>query len=181
MYAVSAKNDLIESKIRQCEAARIPLSVIDIPETSQRNIAALYEDGERAVALVYFAEQSGLVTVNFRQELYLARRFDVGLRQVAGDAAVTEPALERVAVEIQRTLDHFERQFRSLPVARLLIAPSPGESAVAQFLQTRLGVQAQDVDLREVLAFDGDGPDRETQWRLFHHFGAALRHETKAL
>jgi Tfp pilus assembly PilM family ATPase len=181
MYAVSAKNELIEATIRQCEAAKIPLSVIDIPETAQRNIAALYEEQERAVGLLYFAEESGLVTINVSQELYLARRFDIGLKEVTGDAAAVEGALERVAVEIQRTVDHFDRQFRAFPVARLLVAPTPSHTAIAQFLTTRVGLPAQDIDLREVLAFDGEGPDRETQWRLFHHFGAALRHESKAL
>jgi MSHA biogenesis protein MshI len=181
MYAVSAKNELIESTIRQCEAAKIPLSVIDIQETAQRNIAALYEDGERALGFVYFAEESGLVTINFRQELYLARRLEVGYRQLIGDPAFVEGSLERVAVEIQRTLDHFDRQFRSIPVARMLIAPTPEQTGIAQFLGGRLGIEATDIHLREVLAFDGAEPDRETQWRLFHHFGAALRHETKAL
>jgi hypothetical protein len=32
----------------------------------------------------------------------------------------------------------------------------------------------QDIDLNDVLAFD-ERPDQQTQWRLFHHFGAALR------
>jgi MSHA biogenesis protein MshI len=181
MYAVSARNELIESTIRDCEAAKIPLSVIDIRETAQRNIGSLYEDGERALGLVYFAEHEGLVTFNYREELCLARRFDVGLDQVAGDGPGMEPALERVAVEIQRTLDHFERQFRALPVARLLIAPTPQATRVAEFLRNRLGVAAMDIDLHDVLEFDGEAPDRHTQWRLFHHFGAALRRDAKSL
>src|SRR4051812_20487825 len=181
MYAVSARNELIEATIRQCDEAKIPLSVIDIPETAQRNIAALFEEGERAVGVVYFAEQWGLLTINYRGELYLARRFDIGLQQVTGDPAAVEGALERVAVEIQRPLDHFDRQFRSIPVAKLLVAPTPAETTVAAFLKERIGIEAQDIDLREALAFDDAGPERETQWRLFHHFGAALRHETKAL
>jgi MSHA biogenesis protein MshI len=177
MYAVSAKNEIIESIIRQCDTAKIPLSVIDIPETAQRNLASLYEDGASAVGLVYFAEEWGLVTLNFRHELYLARRFEIGFKQVTGHAEAVEAPL----VEIQRTLDHFDRQFRSMPIARVLIAPTPTENSVAEFLKARVGIQAQDIDLRDVLAFDGEGPDRETQWRLFHHFGAALRHETRAL
>jgi len=181
MYAVSARNDLIEATIRRCDEAKIPLSVIDIPETAQRNIAALFEEGERAVGVVYLAEQWGLLTINYRGELCLARRFDIGVQQLAGDASAVEAALERVAVEIQRTLDHFDRQFRSIPVAKLLVAPTPAETTVATFLTERLGVEAQNIDLREALAFDDGGPERETQWRLFHHFGAALRHETKAL
>jgi MSHA biogenesis protein MshI len=181
MYAVSARNELIESTIRQCESAKIPLSVIDIPEMAQRNVAALYESGERAVGLAYFADDWGLVTINHREELYLARRFEIGLRQVAEDAPAAEAALERVAVEVQRTLDHFDRQFRSIPVERVLVAPTPRVTRVAEFLRARLGVEAQDIDLRDVLAFDGEGPERDVQWRLFHHFGACLRHEAKSL
>jgi hypothetical protein len=33
----------------------------------------------------------------------------------------------------------------------------------------------QPIDLAEVLDFGGRAPDAATQWRLFHHFGAALR------
>jgi MSHA biogenesis protein MshI len=181
MYAVSAPNDLIESIIRQSENARIPLSVIDIPEMAQRNVAALYEGSQRAVGLAYFADDWGLLTINYREELYLARRFELGLGQIAADAPAEEAALERVAVEIQRTLDHFERQFRSIPVERLLIAPTPHATRVAEFLKARLGVDAQDIDLRDVLGFDGDRPEPDVQWRLFHHFGASLRRETKSL
>jgi len=181
MYAVSARNELIQSTIQQCEQADIALSVIDITETAQRNIAALYESGDRAMALLYLADDWGLVTINYRHELYLARRFDIGLKEIPLQVAGAEAALERISVEIQRTLDHFDRQFRSIPVERLLVAPTPRETSIAGALQSRIGVQARDVDLREALLFDGEGPDNATQWRLFHHFGAALRHETKAL
>jgi MSHA biogenesis protein MshI len=180
MFAVSANNELLQQKIREFEQARIALSVIDIPETAQRNIAALYETGDRALGLVYFGEDWGLLTINFRAELYLARRLEVGLQQLTGASAEREPALERLAVEVQRTLDHFDRQFRSVPVTRLLVAPSRA-SGIAESLKSRIGIDAQDIDLSAVLAFIGEAPDKETQWRLFHHFGATLRHETKAL
>ena len=180
MFAVSASNEVLQGKIRQFEEARVPLSVIDIPETAQRNVAALYETGERALGLVYFGEDWGLLTINFRAELYLARRLEVGLQQLTDEAASRETALERLAVEVQRTLDHFDRQFRSVPVTRMLVAPSRA-SGIADSLKARLGIDAQDIDLSDVLAFVGEQPDKETQWRLFHHFGATLRHEEKLL
>src|SRR5438067_3248211 len=180
MFAVCANNELIQSKIREFEEARVALRVIDIPETAQRNIATLYESENRALGLVYFGEQSGLLTINFTGELYLARRLEVGLEQLAGASPARESALERLAVEIQRTLDHFDRQFRALPMARVLIAPSRADG-IAQFLKARLGVEAQEIDLNDVLAFERERPDAQTQWQLFHHFGAALRYETKAL
>jgi MSHA biogenesis protein MshI len=180
MFAVSANNEVLQEKIRQFERARIPLSVIDIPETAQRNVAALYETGDRALGLVYFGEESGLLTINFRAELYLARRLEVGLQQLTDESAARETALERLAVEVQRTLDHFDRQFRSVPVTRMLIAPSRA-SGIAESLKAHLGVEAHDIDLSDVLAFLGEPPDKDAQWRLFHHFGATLRHETKVL
>jgi MSHA biogenesis protein MshI len=179
MFAVSASNEILQQKIRQFEEARIALSVIDIPETAQRNIAALYEKGDRALGLVYFGEDWGLLTINFRTELYLARRLDLGLQQLS-ESGGREIALEHLAVEVQRTLDHFDRQFRSVPVTRMLVAPSRA-SGIAESLKARLGIDAQDIDLSDVLAFIGEQPDKETQWRLFHHFGATLRHETKVL
>lgn len=182
MYAVAARNDLIQACVRRYDEARIPLSVIDIHETAQRNIAALYETEERGIALAYFADDWGLLTINYRGELYLARKLELGLRQLsAGSAAQDGDPLERIAVEIQRTLDHFERQFRTIPVAKVLIAPMPKDIGLGEFLRARLGIDSRQIDLREAVAFDGEGPDAETQWRFFHHFGAALRHEAKAL
>ena len=180
MFAVSAKNEVLQERIRQFEEARIPLSVIDIPETAQRNIASLYESPDRAVGLVYFSDDDGLFTINFRGELYLARRLEVGLSQLGEDSLERTGSLERLAVEVQRTLDHFDRQFRAVPVERVLVAPAAAEG-IADFLKGRLGVRAEDMDLNDVLAFDGVPPDRDTQWRLFHHFGASLREEKKAL
>ena len=177
MFAVAAKSELIKTTMRRCEESRVPLSVIDIPETAQRNIAALYETEERALGLMYFADEWGLLTVNFRGELYLARRFDAGLRQILAEAS-REAALERVTVEIQRTLDHFERQFRTIPVTKILLAPGPDVGTVAELIKTRLGMETQQIDLREVLAFPDAGPDQQAQWRLFHHFGVALRYKS---
>lgn len=174
MYAVAARNDLLQGRIRELESARIPLSVIDIPETAQRNVAALYEGGERGVALAYFGQGAGLLTINFRSELYLARRLEVGVEELAADAGGEGGALARVALEIQRTLDHFDRQFRHVAVAKLVIAPTPRPTRLAEFLRTRFDQEVVQADLRQVLAFERP-PDEPAQWKLFHHFGAALR------
>jgi MSHA biogenesis protein MshI len=182
MYAVAARNELLQGRIREFEEAGIPISVIDIRETAQRNVAALYESAERGIALAYFSDSWGLLTINYKRELYLARRLDFGLQQLAGpEAAQDGGALERMVVEIQRTLDHFERQYRGIAVSRLLLAPTPSDIGLAEFLRTRLGIESHAVELGDSVSFEARTPDRETQWRLFHHFGAALRQEAVAL
>lgn len=164
VLAVLARNEVIRSCVKQFERARIPLWVIEIPETAQRNIAALYEDTGRAALLLYFGRDWGLLTITYRGELYLSRRLDTGVEQHEG-----------IALEVQRTLDHFERQFGHLAVGKLLLAPTGRENGLAETLRARFDMPVQEIDLRDVLAFGDRSPDAQTQWRLFHHFGAALR------
>ncbi|MGH8739599.1 MAG: agglutinin biogenesis protein MshI [Burkholderiales bacterium] len=176
MYAILARNDVIQERIEQFEKAGIALEAIEIPETAQRNIAALYEQPERGVALAYFGPDSGLLTITHRGELYLTRRLDVGVEALATDPDGEDGGpLERVALEIQRTLDHFERQFRHVAVGKLLLAPTGRATRLPEVLRTRFEMPVEQIDLAEVLAFSGGAPDAATQWRLFHHFGAALR------
>jgi MSHA biogenesis protein MshI len=173
IFAIAARNDLLQGRIRELQAARVPLSVIDIRETAQRNVAALYETGDRGLAFIHFVSDAGLLTINFRGELYLARRVEVGVEELAADSG-EGGALERAALEIQRTLDHFDRQFRQIAVAKLVLGPTPQPIRLAEVLRARFDMPVQQADLSEVLDFAAP-PDAATQWRLFHHFGAALR------
>jgi MSHA biogenesis protein MshI len=176
VYAILARNEVIQARIHRFDEAGIPLAVIDIPETAQRNLASLYEEQDRAVALAHFGRNSGLLTISHRGELYLARRLDLGFEELAADAdAIDGGPHERVVLEIQRTLDHFERQFRHVAVGKLLLAPTGHAIGLREILAERFEMPVQQIDLNEVLAFGAERPDEETQGRLFHHFGAALR------
>ncbi len=179
MYAVAAKNALIEGRIKQFEAARIPLRVIDIPETAQRNIGALYEEPQRGLALLYPSEEASLLTVTYGQELFLARRIDVGLSELQSSR---EEVLNRLVLELQRTLDLFDRQFPQVPVTKLLLAPLPEEHGLEGALRQNVGIEVEQIDMGDHLTFEGsEPPDLATQWRLFHLFGASLRVESKVL
>ena len=178
LYAVLARNELIRQRVEVFDSAGIALHVIEVPETAQRNIAALYEQPDRGVALAYFADDWGLLTISHRGELYLARRLDVGMQALADDDGDEGGPLERVALEIQRTLDHFERQFRHVAVGRLLLAPTGSATELPEVLRSRLELPVLEIDLADVLSFASGAPDEPAQWRLFHHFGAALREGT---
>jgi MSHA biogenesis protein MshI len=176
LYAVLAKNEILQDRVRRFDDAGIPLAVVDIPDTAQRNIAALYQSEGRGIALVYFGRNLGLFTISHGTELYLTRRLELGVEELAEDADAAEGgAHERVVLEIQRTLDHFERQFRNLAVGKLLLAPAGRPTRLREILGERFEMPVQQIDLTEVLSFGADKPDEQTQWRLFHHIGAALR------
>src|SRR5258706_6308057 len=101
MYAVAARNEIIQERIKTFEEARIPLSVIDIPEIGQRNISALHETEGRGAALLYFNHEFGMLTVTCRSELYLSRRIEIGHAQIAGRASDTRADLfGRILLEL---------------------------------------------------------------------------------
>ncbi|OAI52021.1 hypothetical protein AYO46_06845 [Betaproteobacteria bacterium SCGC AG-212-J23] len=179
MYAVAARNEVIQAAIERFSAANVPLSVIDIAETAQRNIAALFEPANRALGLLYLWPKQALLTISFRGELYLARRIDVGADHLQASSA---EAMNRVLLEVQRSLDHLERQFPFLSMAKLLLAPEPRSTGLIGHLSANLGVAVEPANLREVIDFgEGTEPEGEAAWRMFHLLGAALRNEIKAL
>jgi len=183
MYAVAARNEVIQERVKAFESAHIPLVAIVIPEIAQRNISALHEVEGRGAALLYFNNEFGLLTVTCRGELFLSRRIEIGMAQMlAAVPESREELFERIVLELQRTLDHFDRQFRYVPVAKLLLGPEPEETGLYAHLKTNLDVPLERVDLLDRLRFEGQGePGTAVQWQLFHLIGASLRHEAKAL
>jgi MSHA biogenesis protein MshI len=183
MYAIAARNDVIKGCIGRFAAAHIPLSVIDIGETAQRNIAALFEPPGRGLAFLYVGASHALLTINFSGELYLARRIDVTASQLtAPSEALREDAKGRILLELQRSFDHFDRQFPFAGPAKLMLGPEPADTGMTGYLSENLGIPVEQARLDDVLGVDtGAILGGDAAWRLFPVLGAALRNEAKAL
>ena len=181
MYAVATRNEVVQKRIAVFQEARVPLKVIDIPDMAQRNVALLFESPDKATAMLAFSSWGGLLTISHRGELLLTRRLEVTATQL-GQREHGEHYRERVATEVTRSLDMFERQRLSVAVGELLLAPLPQDPDLDQYLRSKLYVPVERADLPKVMDFAGGGePSLEDQWEYFHLFGAALRVEEKAL
>lgn len=184
MYAVAARNEVIRARVAQCDEARIPLEVIDIPEMAQRNIANLIAQPGRGVALLSFDERAGLLTVSFEGELYLARHIDVSWRDLAQAGPDQKQGLfDRITLELQRSVDHLERQFQFISVNQLWLAPLPDGAALREYLATNLYLPVALLDLKELFDFSRVPAleSMENQVRFFLPLGATLRHEAAVL
>ena len=185
MYAVAARNQLIEQRQTQFEEARIPLSVIDIPEMAQRNISAMLEPATRGVALLSFDASGGLLTVTYSGELYLARRIDVTLAQLQQDESEQKDSCyDRVTLELQRTFDHLDRQYRFITLSKLVLFPvGDAGKGLQTYLAANLYVPVEILDLGNLFDISRvpDLKRLESQQRYFLALGAALREEEVAL
>ncbi len=180
MFAVAAKNNFIAAAVKPFDDADIPLEVIDIPELAQRNIARRFEPEGRGLALLAFDEHGGLLTFTCGGELYQYRRMDIPLADFAGAGPEQRRDLyDRVVLEMQRSLDHFDRQFHHVAVARVAITPVPGADDMQEFLATNLDLPVQLLNLAEVMDFphvpELHEPARQAQ--CLQMIGAALREE----
>ena len=181
MLVVAARNDMIAALVKPFNDAGIGLEVIDVPELAQRNLARLLETEGRGLALLDFDDGGALLTFTSGGELYQARRIDVSLRDFAAAAAPDE-LYDRIALELQRSLDHFDRQFRTVAVSKLVISPVPEGERLVEYLKSNLTVPVELLDLEKVLDFPGvpelRNPLRQSQ--CLQMIGAAMREEHAA-
>ena len=177
VFAIAARNTVVAARQQLFNAARVKLRVIDIPEMAQRNVSALLEQDGRGVALLSFGEDGGLLTVSWRGELYLSRRIDVTLAQLLDtDHDRKHQSFDKITLELQRSLDNFERQFSFISVAKLVLAPT-GSAGLDDYLSSNLYTRVETLDLAALLDLDAvpDLADPARQGRFFVPIGAALR------
>ena len=123
--------------------------------------------------MLTFDRAGGLFTLSFKGELYLARRLDLTWSQlVAAEVSQRQLYFERIAVELQRSLDHFERQYQNITLSELLLGPMPEDIGLQAFLGARVEsgfeifAKANDLDARLAradLVLTGEGSlDRQS-------------------
>ena len=174
VMVVSAAEAAVRARIAPFEKAGVELQVIDIPELAQRNVATLFEEENRGLAFLRLDEYGMMLTLSFQGELIAVRRSEMNSRQInEGDASTRE----RLVLEVQRSLDNFDRQYSQIPIAQLLVACHP----VMEDLLAELGeasyVPVRTLDLAQVMDLSAvpELADPAFQARNLLVLGAALR------
>lgn len=183
VFAVAAGHAALVPRIHLFQDAKIPLLAIDIPELAQRNVAALFEEENRGLALLTFDGDGGRLTFTYRGELYACRHIDVAVKELAapgGDAS--GGVFERVLLDVQRSLDNFDRNYSFITLTRLLVAPIPGAKAFVDYLKGNLYQPVALLDLAEGMDLGPvpalSAPEQQADALLA--IGAALREEGAA-
>jgi len=179
VYAVATRNELISGYIESLiEFSASGLEAIDIPELAQRNLARYLEQENRGLAMLSINGADGLLTFTSGGELYHARGIDINIKHMLSDDSEQKSTLyERLSLEIQRSLDNFERQFPYINVNRLVLAPFEGREDFYDYLKTSLFVQVDRFDLSDIFSLEADVEigDLAMQASLLPALGAALR------
>lgn len=165
--------------------------------------------GERACAALVRHGALCLLTICAGGELFYARRLDwedtVAAAQVAptpapldleqlhgadfidygADTAVSsggQTEASRLVIEIQRSLDLWERSWPDLPLAAVWVQVGAGSAELALRLQAALGQRVGVLDAERVFpGFAAAAGSSATREAVFPMLGALLRHEARKL
>jgi MSHA biogenesis protein MshI len=107
-YAVVAQRHHVAHLVAQARAAQLRLKSIDIPELALRNLVQQCCDTKRGIALIKLGQGDGSLHIIRDGNLYLSRQFSLAYN----GGLLDELPAEALVLELQRSLDYFERQMR---------------------------------------------------------------------
>jgi len=155
VYAVVSELARIQELIQLVSESGLKLSSIDIGEMAMRNVSLLLPDSmqERGIGITRISEGGGIVSLYRKGNLYLSRQFQLDYRAGLLDSL---PA-DSLALEVQRSLDYYERQMGLSPPAVLYICgENVSEDKITQKLIHSLNIPAKYLDVSESLSLAQD-------------------------
>ena len=188
-YVVTAAVDVLKAYVTSVESSNLQLESIDIPAMAQRNLAAQLPEDKNGVALLVLDERSGLLTLTKGGELYLSRDLEFGYSHFAqqdnlptqgglaieGMPPATQSTLDQIMLEVQRSIDYYERYFAQPQINSLVIAPTPRVVVgMVDYMASQLGMRVRELDLNILLNLQTK-LERELQSQCITAIGAALR------
>ncbi len=124
-----------------------------------------------------FDDNGGLLTFTSGGELYVARRIEISAGQLQdANENLREQSRDRVELELQRSLDYFDRQFNHLPVSRILVS-APDSTGLVEFLAAMMGAKVEKLDLSQVMDISAVPALADSEFAAYAlpALGAALR------
>ncbi|MGQ3051747.1 MAG: hypothetical protein ACT6S0_08185 [Roseateles sp.] len=209
LFVIAARNSAIKALTTGAVGISDQISVVDVWETALRNLLARQARADdlaaRACAAVFIDARHCLLIVCAGDELFYTRRLegDAGLlaraRGEQSEAASAEMPLgfeyqpggafdapgtqeSPLVVELQRSIDVWERSWPELPLARLYVITAEHGPEVATLIQRELGQRTVALDALAAFAAEApppEGPAGEALAACLPLLGAALRTDVR--
>lgn len=178
VFVLAAHNTLIQKYMDLFRAANLPLLAIDTPETALWLLSGQVDLGKRAAAILTFTEDAGILMLALNGELIILRRIDLPLiTLVDTDKSKLRGSLERIALELHRSLDRFEDQFSPMTVSKLMVLAPPWLAGLQEYLAINLPIPVESIKLQNLFDLSAVPAlsSRDTQSHYLTLLAAALR------
>mgnify|MGYP001162052850 CR=1 FL=1 len=177
LFAVVAPKSKVQPWMQRYRQASLDLRAIDIPEMAFRNLSVLAA-GDSPHAFVHVGLHSTRLALIWQRELCSFRKFDLSARMLENALDEEHPLIiERLALEVQRTVDAFSRQFHGADLSTVWLSSLRQPDALAAQLAPLLPQKVQVYHLADHITLQGSTPatDLERGIDVTLAIGAALR------
>lgn len=176
LLVAAASHATLRPWVEFFQDAQLDLVAIDVPELAQRNLAACFEGERRGFVFLNFDDDGGLLTFVHGGELIGWRRLDTTLPLIAAATPDRQEMLfDRLALELQRSVDNFERQSGGINIGRMALLRSAGLEALLNHLKANLSVPVEFVELSAAIGGADALPAELQPGHAAALCGAALR------
>lgn len=185
LEVIAGPIDIIREQVKKCADAGLQLKVIDIQETTLRNLAVQLPENQRGIALLYLLEFSGTLLIQKETTIYVSRKFEIGYKKLQLDDQFSSDSPSanvhnNLALEIQRSLDYVESYYGIPPISVLAVIPlAENTHNLLDSLSRNLGIEARMLDLSTMIDCD-ILVDAQTQSLCAPVIGATLRYSLEA-
>jgi MSHA biogenesis protein MshI len=181
IYVVAADRKKIQQVVEMVSQAGLELDSIDIPELVLKNVTELcYPNTPAGIATIDLRFSGSLMNLSKSEALYLTRHLNTHGGEEIMNSTDWSSVRDRLALEIQRSLDYYESQMGQAQISRILLMPRRNDSEkLAQQLNDVMGVRVEVMNIQGKL-----GRGMELPFSLQHDcmfaIGGALRVEKAA-
>lgn len=173
LLAVVAHNDVLQRHLHHAWRSSLRPDAIDIPEMAQRNLAHL-SGSKDDLTMLALTPMGGLFTVTRQGELCFSRHLEYDWSRLTGhDAMAAQEQMDRLVLELQRSLDYIERHHTAWRIDVIHLAATLPPSRLGQ-IADGVNVPCLPFELRRWI--DGaDDLDPDTLAHVWFALGGALR------
>jgi MSHA biogenesis protein MshI len=176
IYVVVVNKIYLQELIEHIRQSGLKLLAIDIAELALRNLAIHLIDPQfeqRGVAIARLRQGAGLISIYRAGDMYLSRHFDLAY----GGGLLDDLPIETLALELQRSVDYYERQMGQLsPVVIYVCGENIIDEKITDDLRKILSVPVQFLDFSGAVTLGAEFDNGIMQLSL-GALGAAMRQE----
>jgi len=179
VYVVATENKQVEEVINMVSEANLNLEYIDVTEMAIRNLVQRLlcdDNSERGVAVAKLGARNGSVYIYRQGNLYMARNFSLAYN----GGLLDELPQDVLALELQRSLDYYERQMGQAPPSVIyLCGENVSEDKIGEGLRSNFSIPLQLAD-PSAFIWTEKGIDVMAMQHGIAAFGGILRFEGNA-
>lgn len=179
LYVVMAQRSLVDARVAAVSKAGITPKVVDIRETGLRNLALKLAQGDEGIALISVDDSGVSMVFTDQGAIFLDRYIEQPLSEWhMADETARRRMLERIAVQVMRSVDYLSRNFAFTAKMRVVVGPTPEPMGLGDYLAEQLPLPVSVLDLGALFDLSrvpGLRDSAANQARCLVALGAALR------